>query len=1210
MPKLEDRVGSVQHKYCKKKTIHKYEYQTSTHANKDSDEDIKRPPNALGLSILGSKLWRISKKVTKEAVEDKKVELKQSGMKIPAKDVDVLCFIDTSDLYGLINDGINKYNEGDDLGWSVVVNGHYIQWQSASDITRKIAAADDNDDEPPNLISRMDNDDTSSEDDSDRSDGGTKRRERSASSKGAKEASKASNATSNVANATATATPASGTGTGKQKKGKKSKNQRKAEKAKAKKEEEKRKREIIEKLAIENKKKNYASTRIVGLFRRTVQQNKYKRMHRGFILIQALSRGNQSRRLNSSVTQHISEFVQFYHLWRDCIKLSKTVGKDQPDWASLREKQAYIRQQELLGDDEEMKETDEILTNSMMDAMKTMEGKAAKLEDDVEEVHLPVLRSIRSKSVAANGADSSVPLNFKRIHFSGEVVKWIRHGDSKYVGLFIRRMKQLSGGERSRILAKRLNGSTTSKVPIYETYLEQKSGYRILWTEKDDYLLVWYVTTHDRVSRLMRLIDDSKNRSQRQRISMDEMDEMKDASHMNGRNNIKDEDEIFLDPLGNVPMRVYDIGMNEIENIKKKDWTPALHLTDEERKVVETKGTVLLLGRSGTGKTICICNRMEYDRQMFKNEPRFSQLFVARSARLCTYVRNNIGESDGSEFITFEMLLEELENSLPKIDTVKDHFPETLFMRFSKFKQEVYNGDKGVDALIVWTNIRSFIKGSIEAMQNPYRHVSEEEYLSENNFGKKRCRLLTNHRKIVYDVFLKYKERMNELGAWDNCDRIIALVERLVAARTSHPEMFEGAKNWCRWSKLYVDEVQDYTQAEILLFFNLTSGGGNLFLAGDPAQNVTKGVEFRFDDIRSVGNFCAGGDRRLIPNKPQHVNVNFRSHAGILNAASSILSLMFKYFPNSATELGVDKGLFGGPRPGIYDRIKPDIMTTLVQKDMRGTVVLTHDENVDACMEKLGGYELVYGIRKAKGLEFKSVIIFDFFSSIPKELQLPWRELLLKRADPFEFHREYPQVEGQLKLLYTAVTRCIDRLYFAETSYSLAGAAFVKATTRGGQDAIATKNKIGDIVNMTLTQDEWLASGITNAEAAESEVSGDNTHAQSLMEKAIYCFKQASNDSFTKKSEIQLASFKLRLKIFNAGMSGASLDVESRSDMEKKAVELLVKLLKENLVLEAAGLGRDIESIVQKTYPSSPFLDKQILRYIRTRGGYNRGLAL
>ena len=49
--------------------------------------------------------------VMKEAVEDKKGKLMQLGKKIPAKDVDVLCLIDTSDLYGLINNGINKYND-------------------------------------------------------------------------------------------------------------------------------------------------------------------------------------------------------------------------------------------------------------------------------------------------------------------------------------------------------------------------------------------------------------------------------------------------------------------------------------------------------------------------------------------------------------------------------------------------------------------------------------------------------------------------------------------------------------------------------------------------------------------------------------------------------------------------------------------------------------------------------------------------------------------------------------------------------------------------------------------------------------------------------------------------------------------------------------------------------------------------------------------
>lgn len=443
-------------------------------------------------------------------------------------------------------------------------------------------------------------------------------------------------------------------------------------------------------------------------------------------------------------------------------------------------------------------------------------------------------------------------------------------------------------------------------------------------------------------------------------------------------------------------------------------------------------------------------------------------------------------------------------------------------------------------------------------------------------------------------------------------------------------------------------KVQDYTQAEILLFFYLTSGAGNLFLAGDPAQNVTKGVEFRFEDIRSVGYHIADGDRRLIPDKPQKVNVNFRSHAGILNAASSVLSMMFKSFPHAAKELGKDEGLFGGPRPGMFYKIKPETMATLVAKEMQGTVILTHDENVDECIKKLGGYELVYGIRKAKGLEFKSVIILDFFSSLPNNLQKPWRELLLNRADAFQFQIDHPEVEGQLKLLYTAVTRCIDTLKFAETEGSTSGAAFMRFAEeeKDGKPAIATKNKIGDIVNMSLTQDEvscnnikfwtldlfcivpiliffntflllsdaksiqWLASGITNAEAAEAEVSGDNIHAQSLMEKAIYCFKQASNDSFGKKAEIQLASFKLRLKIFNVGRSGTSADAESSSDIEKEAVELFVKLLKENLVLEAAGMGRDMGKILQKTYPSSAFLEKQILRGIKPEGGYSRGRGM
>ena len=75
-----------------------------------NNKTTARPPSQLRSSIPEAILHWISKMVMKEAVEDKKMELIRSSTKIPENDVDVLDLINTSDLYRLINDGINKYN--------------------------------------------------------------------------------------------------------------------------------------------------------------------------------------------------------------------------------------------------------------------------------------------------------------------------------------------------------------------------------------------------------------------------------------------------------------------------------------------------------------------------------------------------------------------------------------------------------------------------------------------------------------------------------------------------------------------------------------------------------------------------------------------------------------------------------------------------------------------------------------------------------------------------------------------------------------------------------------------------------------------------------------------------------------------------------------------------------------------------------------------
>lgn len=92
---------------------------------------------------------------------------------------------------------------------------------------------------------------------------------------------------------------------------------------------------------------------------------------------------------------------------------------------------------------------------------------------------------------------------------------------------------------------------------------------------------------------------------------------------------------------------------------------------------------------------------------------------------------------------------------------------------------------------------------------------------------------------------------------------------------------------------------------------------------------------------------------------------------------------------------------------------------------------------------------------------------------------------MLLNRDIHDYKSKYPEVEGQLKLLYTGVTRCIDRLFFAETSSSMSGDAFLRFMTEVVSDkknydkkngrrslSICTKNNTENIENLTLTQDE------------------------------------------------------------------------------------------------------------------------------------------
>lgn len=83
---------------------------------------------------------------------------------------------------------------------------------------------------------------------------------------------------------------------------------------------------------------------------------------------------------------------------------------------------------------------------------------------------------------------------------------------------------------------------------------------------------------------------------------------------------------------------------------------------------------------------------------------------------------------------------------------------------------------------------------------------------------------------------------------WDEADRVMDILLRF--ERNRDCEMNYTGKGG-PYNKVYVDEIQDSTQAEITLLF-LSSGFDfdSLMLAGDNAQSVVEGVDFRFEEVR------------------------------------------------------------------------------------------------------------------------------------------------------------------------------------------------------------------------------------------------------------------------------------------------------------------------------------------------------------------------
>lgn len=185
----------------------------------------------------------------------------------------------------------------------------------------------------------------------------------------------------------------------------------------------------------------------------------------------------------------------------------------------------------------------------------------------------------------------------------------------------------------------------------------------------------------------------------------------------------------------------------------------------------------------------------------------------------------------GGDFVrrTVEALLQQDS----EFDPEEMHREEMTFPAFRKLWPKINNSKmkSKMDPALVWMEIKSYIKGSLEALQldsderdDPsHRFLSEAQYLA---LGKKQSRLDESQRKEVYHFYVKYEKLKRAENRYDEMDLVYNLVGRVNKLQDNTSKEFANSPLFdidC----IFVDEVQDFTIAELFLLTKLSRDPDN-----------------------------------------------------------------------------------------------------------------------------------------------------------------------------------------------------------------------------------------------------------------------------------------------------------------------------------------------------------------------------------------------
>ncbi|KAK7359560.1 hypothetical protein VNO77_01521 [Canavalia gladiata] len=463
-----------------------------------------------------------------------------------------------------------------------------------------------------------------------------------------------------------------------------------------------------------------------------------------------------------------------------------------------------------------------------------------------------------------------------------------------------------------------------------------------------------------------------------------------------------------------------------------------------------------------------------------------------------------------------------LETFIRKKEVTYDRFDSLYWPHFNSQYTKKLNSSR------VFTEIISHIKGCMQAVESGDGKLSREEYLS---LSENRASSLTKQiREIIYDIYQSYEKLKMDKGDFDLADLVIDLHCRLRMNRYEGDEMHF----------VYIDEVQDLTMSQITLFkyvcHNIEEG---FVFCGDTAQTIARGIDFRFQDIKSLfyKKFVLESNGSTynqvkVKGKISEIfllNQNFRTHAGVLKLSQSTIELLFRFFPHSIDVLKPETSLIYGEAPvvlecgnrknaivSIFDNSGHVVGGNFVGFGAEQVILVRDGSARNEILDYVGKQALVLTIIECKGLEFQDVLLYNFFGSSPLKNQ--WRVI-------YEYMKEQDMLEpkelnscpsfndskhnllcSELKQLYVAITRTRQRLWICENSEDYCKPMFDYWRKKCLVQFTELDESLAQTMKVASNPEEWRSRG-------------KKLYYQNNYEMATICFERARDSYWERKSK-------------------------------------------------------------------------------------------